>query len=267
MPRPMILTPWRPTATSYNLRFTVNGVTETKAFPAAGLLTVGRNYWPSGDGQADSDGGVGGVGDLFALLKATLDSHSDPAVFTAVLDASFRAVLTASAGTNSILWADAATTLDEALFGFTNANTASAISATGTLLPRYIWRPNTDGYLRSQSDRTPIGGGIATALSGAQRVAKLTAGLREDDVRFTFVANRYALQDFEDASEPYGSFEEAWLNSISLGRQFRIYNDETVRTSTSYRLYVCRSFKDPFSDTKDLEGRALDISLAIRRVA
>lgn len=59
------------------------------------------------------------------------------------LSASIRISRASGADTFALLWADALTTFDEALFGFTNANTAnSAAAKQGTKSPTCVWVPN-----------------------------------------------------------------------------------------------------------------------------
>lgn len=259
----MIMTPWRPTQTTYVLQESVAGSSTPLTFPATGSLTIGRNYWPSGDGQADADGGVGGVGDLLAILKATLDSHANPATFTVTLDANFRVNISTASTVHTEDWDNAATTLPKALFGFA-ATTLNAILNVGTLLPQYIWRPKRP-IAEDSRERQPVVGGVARALSGLQRVSALSTPKKERDLLFRLVTKSQILQEYEDATEPYGSFEENWVNNIALGRPFRYYPDETSRTSSSYQLYVTRSLEDPL--TRNDQYRVYwDVALQARAV-
>lgn len=236
--------PVRFAATSYVVRATVAGGTEDLPFPASGLLTLNRNYWLSGDGQADADGGVGGVGDLITMLATCLTGHTAPATFTGTLGATFRTFLQASTGSFSILWPHANTTFDQAVFGFTDANTPSDISTAGTLLPQGIWRPKRATAVDSR-ELQPIVGGTARAISGLQRTSALALPRRERELEWRHIVQAQTLQEYELADEPFGSFEEAWLNSIRLGRPFRYYADETLRLSTSYQLYRARELEQP----------------------
>lgn len=243
----MILWPIRFAATTYVLRATVASVSESLTFPSSGVLTVGRNYWLSGDGQADADGGLGGVGDLITMLATTLTSHSAPATFTGTLGATFRTFLQASTGSFTPEWNHAATTLDEAIFGFTNTTPLADVSQAGTLLPQGIWRPNRPVSFDSR-ERQPIVGGVARALSGLQRTSALALPLKERELGFSNLLQRYVLQEYEDTTEPFGSFEEAWINSMRSGIAWRYYPDETLHTTIAhYGLYRAASITDPMN--------------------
>ena len=237
----LILTPIRFAATSYVVRVTENGSTQDLTF---GGLTIGRNYWMSGDGQADADGGVGGVGDLLTMFATMLTSHSGSSqTFTAALS-SFRASWTANTSTFQILWSHANTTMEDALFGFTNSDSSSASTVTSPNQPRGIWRPKKPIQDDSR-ERQPLVGGVGQAISGVQRVSLLALPKKERDLNFKFINQTQALQEYELAAEPYGSFEEAWVNSIANGYAFRYYPDETDLATNAYQLYYTRSLVDP----------------------
>lgn len=270
MPNSMLLYPIRFAATSYIFRVTADVAGSPTfadlTFPASGSLTIGRNYWLSGDGQADADGGVGGVGDLLTLLDACLELHPTIQTFTVTLESTFLVRVTVSGATLCILhWANAATTLDESIFGFTNTDTASLGAHNATLLPQGIWRPKRATAIDTR-DRQPVVGGIAHAISGLQRTSRLALPRKERDLNWKFVNQAQILQEYELAAEPFGSFEEAWVNSISFGRPFRYYNDETSRTSTSYQLYVPRMLEDPMTRNEQFKI-FWDIAIKARAVS
>jgi hypothetical protein len=267
--KPCILYPIRFAATTYVVRVDVGGVVANLTFPSTGALTLGRNYWLSGDGQADADGGVGGVGDLYAILLATLNSHagvnfSDVVPYTATNTTK----ITVSSGNFQILWAHVDTTLDPTLFGFTaasNPNPAanSTLSANTT---QGIWYPNRPPAEDSR-DRQPRSGDVATALSGLVRVSNTVASpKKERDIRFDLLTAAKALREYEDATDPFGSAEEMWLSGLSLGRPVRYYEDASPRTSTSYSLYRTRDLDDPIARTSRHKIR-WGVDLRLRRAA
>lgn len=264
--------PIRFTATTYVLRVTLNSVTSDLTFPASGALTLGRNYYLAGDGQADADGGVGGVGDLLALLAACLNSHPQAIAlgitFTVTINASWRVEITASANTFQLLWSHVNTTLDESIFGFANASSpllSPAITTAGGLLPKGLWRPNRAIAVDSR-DRQSVVGGIASAISGLQRTSSLALPLKQRDIAVRHILARYALDEYANVAEPTGAFEYAWINALSLGRAFRLYLDEAVRTSNSYAAYRVRDLEDPLARNGDFQ-LFWDVALQLVRAA
>jgi len=55
------------------------------------------------------------------------------------------------------------------------------------------------------------------------------------------------LDEYTEATDPYGAFEYAWTNSISRGRIFRLYDDETLLSLGVYDAFTLRSLADPLS--------------------
>lgn len=244
--QPCILWPVRFAATTYAVRATVGGVTETLNFPASGTLTLNRNYWLSGDAQADSEGGVNGIGDLLTMLKTTLDSHSGVSFSeVSAYTGDNQVKVTASSGTFQILWAHAATTLDPTLFGFTAATSPdpAANSVLTTNRSSGCFYPGKLVTVDSR-DRQPRSGGIATTLSGLSRVSNYCTPKKHRDLSWDLLTQAKALREYEDATDPFGSFEEMWLSALSLGYPVRYYEDATLRTSSSYTLYKTRSLED-----------------------
>jgi hypothetical protein len=238
-----ILTPIRFDATSKTIRVTVDATTETLTM---GSLVVGRNYWVSGDAQADADGSVGGVGDLVTLLQTALTTHS-VGNFTVTVSSTGTVTITLTAGTTfQILWADALTTLDETIFGFTNTALPSPAAASSVAANKSqgIWSPNRP-IARDSRDRQRVVGSVATAISGLQRAYRLALPRKDRDMSWILLPKEKALQEYEVATEPFGSFEEAWVSAISQGYAFRVYDDEASRTSTSYSLYYARDIEEP----------------------
>lgn len=271
----LLMIPTRFDATSYIIRSTVNSVTEDLRFPPSPAnLTVGRNYWPSGDGQADADGGVGGVGDLFALLDATLESHGQPQTFTAVLTAAFRTQIDISASTFQLLFSHANTTFDESIFGFANFSLPLSPAATLTSgwQPKGIWRPNKPLDGEDSRDRSPFVGAHAAALSGLQRSSDLiTTPKKEREIGFRQMTKDRVLEEFAIAAEPFGAFDTIFASGIKQGWAFRVYEDETVINSGSYRLYKIRADGATARDADPIKrnGKAkllFDVELEIARV-
>jgi hypothetical protein len=245
----MILWPVRFTSATPGLRLLVTGGGTTTVSLA---VTVGRNYWMAGDAQADSDGSVGGVGDVLKILQTALNTNPYGATFTVALT-SWRIVISVSAGSFQILWADGATSSDlPGIFGYAAATSPSvaAATSTGTLLPRGLWRPQIPVGTDTR-EREPTVGGIALAVGGSARVSSLVDHpLKERTLSWGRVRQEYSLTEYQLSTEPTGSFEYAFVNSIKLGRPLRYYADETVRTASSYGLYrIANLARDPLVRT------------------
>lgn len=260
-----VLYPIRFAAATYTIRATVAGSAATIPFPATGSLdNAGRNYWNAGDGQADSDGGVGGIGDLLLLLKTCLDAHAGVGTFTITLNSALRMLISCTA-TFSIDWAHAGTTIDPTVFGFIAAATASGTSVTSPNLPKGIFRPERF-VSRDSRDQQPVIVGSAVSLSGEQRTARMALPKKERDFEFHFLNESKALTEFTAATEPYGAFEYCWLDALTQGRPIRYYGDEATRTPSSYGLY---SWRHPFEEpwVRDAKNETkYNVNLKLRKL-
>lgn len=255
MPSALLAHPIVFAAGSYVLRVTFNFVTQNRTL----TVTPGRYYWTTGDGQADG-ATSGGVGDLLALLQATINSHTEsPNCTVSLVD--HRVVIAVPAGLINVLWVHANTTLDRSIFGFT-ATTGLVGSATGAHLPRGLWRPRHPVSEPDTRDRRVSNGGISETLSGRYRVSDFGASVRERSLAFRLLNRAVALDEYAAAPEPFGTFEQAW-ESMRLGRPFRLYPDETQLGSSAYTLYRTRSLADPLSRDSQYSVRwAADLKVA-----
>lgn len=264
-----LLYPIRFTATTYNIRVEVNSVLETIPFPATGSLTAGRNYYVSGDGQADSSTN-NGTGDLLLLLKTALDAHSEAvaqsATFTVSATAANLVTISISATDFRISWGDVLTTLDYEIFGFIAADAPSPAD-TDTTAPdnaKGIWRPAVVRGFDSR-DRQPFTGSVAQTMSGKTRTSALvTNAHKERELVWRLVTREKALDEYVGADDPNGAFETAWRTAIALGYRFRFYEDISSRTSSSYTLYRARDLSDPLGRNETYPYR-WDVSLACVR--
>ena len=247
-----VLYPLRFTATTYALRVTTGSLTETLAFPASGALTLNRNYWMAGDDQADI-ADYGGTGDLVAMLEATLNLNAGGIGYTVTTDANGFITIAVNSGTFQIQWAHVSTTLDAAIFGFLNSADSpdpAASTDTSTRQARGIWAPRRP-FSRDSRALSPLVGSIATSVSGLQRGGRLALAAAERDMGWAGVARERALEEFAFSAEPRGTFEYMWLNAIGRGWPFRVYENSSIRTLTSFGLYVTRDLAMPMRrDTK-----------------
>lgn len=258
----LVLYPVRFALPTYTLRMTAGGFPETVG--PIGVNTSGRNYWMSGDTQADTDGGVGGVGDLVDMLRSLLELHVGAPVFTVSLTSTFRLSITMSS--NFIIdWAHVGTTIDPTLFGFTAAATALGTSAESPNIPKGIFWPNRF-ISRDSRDQQPVVTGSAVSLNGSQRTVRMALPKKERDFEFHFLNESKVLTEFTPSTEPYGAFEYCWLDALTQGRPIRYYGNEGVRTPSSYSLYSWRHpFEEPWERDSSNETK-YNVNLKLRKL-
>lgn len=235
---------------TYVLRVTCNGVTTNLT---SASLDSARNYWFAGDAQADSDGGVGGIGDLCAILQTLLRTHAQGASFVVALSSSNRITITCSFSF-SLLWVNAATTLNAVPFGFPQTDTTPGTSLVATIQTRGAWCPLRPPTLDTR-DRAQYVVRAAFAESGRGRIARTQSAAAKRDIRFELLLPRYGLTDYADATEPTGAAEAIWTEALSRGRAIRYYEDEASRTALSYGLYNFRPEEAKSGDREDVVFR------------
>lgn len=250
---PLVLWPIKFSATSYVLRVTVDGAAEDLDFPASGTLTSGRSYWMSGNGSGDSDGGEGGVGDLLAMLVATLETHSNLPTVTVEFDSQFRLVVTSDLAL-TIHWGHANTTLDHAIWGASNGNESTS-SGTMTFARRAygVWRPRQP-WQEDSEDRTEFSTGVKASLSGSVYRAPLTNRNKPRQLGWTVLSKARVLEAHGDDAggtalthdqNQTDTFEFLWRSAIALGYPIRVLEDETDFAS-DYKLYSVETKDAPW---------------------
>ena len=131
-------------STNKNIRMKEGATTAT-------VSLVEGTYFLRGDGAAD---------DLLVIIDDALTSHAGTNTYTvaivwSVSPAAPHGVITitqSGGATFQLLWADALTTFDQALLGFTDANTADSTAAkTGTLSPSCVW-VSPEIYVEAEED-------------------------------------------------------------------------------------------------------------------
>lgn len=236
-----------PGGTSYVLRVTANGVTENLTTPT---MSAGRLYWMAGDAQADADGGVGGVGDLIAILQATLETHSElTAINSSVnLDASTNVITISVTGLAwTILWSHASTTLSALPWGWTQVDVSGSDVGGGlyrAIAPNQSYGAFLPGRALSFDSREKSAFKVraAKSISDLQRTSRVAVGKPTRDLRFDLLAQAYALREYSPATRPTGTAEDVYLFAASVGRPVRYYPAASSRTSTSYSgPYVFRA--------------------------
>lgn len=210
-------------------------------------VTVGRNYWLSGDGQADSDpASVGGIGDLVTMLQDLLNTHTLAAGgFTVTITDQGIVTISHSTFEFQVGWNDpVSSTLEPEIFGFTRVVLTGGLTYSSPNQSTGIWY---SGKTRSRDSRNrqPVVGAVAETISGLARVSRLSLPNKGRELGWIYVPQAKALTEYAPATEPYGAFESAWIDSISKGQAWRMYDDASTRTSSSYDLYRTQNLDDP----------------------
>jgi hypothetical protein len=197
---------------NHQIRFGENSVVQT-------VSIANGTYFLRGDGTAD---------DLCLAIKTALDSHTGANTYTVAV--SFRvdpsgvtAVVTISrTGANvfQIFWADALTTFDEGLLGFTNVNTANNSTAkSGTLSPSSVWVSDCDV---TDLDRNDEADGFAPrANSGRIRDGIFGGPYDVATMNFELVDGRRTHSQHNTA-DPNACFNNLWRRWIA-GRPCEIH--------------------------------------------
>ena len=162
---------------------------------------------------------------LADALATALLTHSEISAAAVSVNTSFQSRITFTPAAQ-ILWTSSATTLPPEPFGYDGtADQGVSTSHTSTLEVAGTWRPGRPPSTDSRDRVMPVGGIRTTAL-GASRVSRfgLTKAFR--GCVWTLVPRDRALTTFASSTAPFGAFEYAWLNSVSLGRNFRAYEQE-----------------------------------------
>lgn len=236
------------------LRAISNGTEET----LSNALTSGRDYWMSGDGDTDS-----GEEDLVAYLQTLLNTNTGSTTYTVTVSATTHQVTVSANHPFTLRWGHGATTLDPLVWGFTATDyTSSGDTRTGPNGAMGAWLPGKPCWVTDR-ERQPLVGGVVAALSGLQRTAVLSVPKKERDLVWRLVPQAKTLREYEAATDPYGSVEEAWLSAIGLGRTWRFYEDASVRTTSSYSLYRTRGLVSPYQVSADVVT-SYDVTLQAR---
>lgn len=252
----LLMAPVRFDATTYDLVVTANAVQETLTFPASGALTVGRNYWVSGDAQADAST-LNGPADLLTLLDACLESHSELSSVTCALGSTFGVSITSSVSC-TIEWSSGSTTLDPAVFGFDATDLTGTAIDSQSAVPT-LWRPEAsiakDTRARQAAPRS-----VAVSLAGIARVARYDTPEKTREVGFVFLGQEKALAEYASGAS---AFETWWVDYASYGYAVRLYEDEDSMTSSDYTLH---RVEDATYERSEVDPYYWDVSLKLRAV-
>jgi len=243
-------------ASTYAIKVTADATAETLTFPSTGALSATTDYFMSGTGEAN---------DLLAMIDLTLETHSVIVTATSALTASFHhgVSFTKAVGTPavSLEWDDGATTLDKAIFGFSESTTLAAFSLTSEHQASGLWRAGRQ-LADDSRDRAPIVGAVSRAMSGKTRTTRIATSTAERLMSWRLVPQEKILTEY--ATSPRASFEYGWINSMSRGYQFRLYDDEATRTTSNFAPYRVADISDPISRSDEYAIR-WDVNLSAAR--
>ena len=264
----IILYPVRFDSVSSVLRVTEDPLgsptTEDLAFPA---VTLDRDYFNSGDSLATV-----GAEDLLPLLETMLETHSGITAVTATLDSSFKIRLE-FVPTNVVFrleWSTApATTLDGTIFGFDALSSIDSVGSGSNEIvapnqPFGIWRPSRPIATDSEK-RQPVVGGVAETISGKSRVSRIDTPRKVRDIGWQRLAESNVRE--EHATIPHETGERFWVDSLSRGREFRLYESDLNLATNAFELYKTRAMGDP--QARSADGRPIfwDFTTQLRRGA
>ncbi|MEM1024746.1 MAG: hypothetical protein AAGJ19_13770 [Myxococcota bacterium] len=250
-----IVRPVRFDAASYALQVTMNGVAET----LTAAITASVDYWPVGDGRAQT---LEGVGDLLKVLQDTLDTHTQagtsvPSVALVLSTGAPFVRVTVSTSTIALLWDDLATTLDGSPFGFA-ASTGLGPQLDGNQLAT-IWLPGIPVGPDSRN-RPRVVRGRSISMSGIQYTSDFGDATRSRRLTFNLLNQAKILEEY--ASNAANAFESHWVAGISKGQAFRLYEDQSTLGSGGFGTYVQQDLAEPMErSAADTSGVRWDVTL------
>ena len=219
-----VMIPWVADASSYDIRVKIDSTTETITVS----FTEGRQYWRSGDGTADSSAGNGDL--LGVVVDAINANHTDGGNVSAevvFVSDEPRVQLAESSSDIKLLWSDAATTFPPGALGFTSSDTSEAATVTAPNRLPGLWTPQallTD----DTRDRYMPRRGVRESLSGLIYGSDFGDGFSRREVSWTLLQQRYVLNEYEQTDGE--AFEDYWVDWISKGRRFRLYDEASTAT-------------------------------------
>lgn len=205
-----------------------NAIRVKEAATTSTLSIAAGSYYLRGDGEAD---------DLCLALKTALETHAGTNTYNVTVawstdPASPAATVTIAiaTGTNTfqILWADAATTFDEALIGFDNSNTADNTSAkTSTLSPLCAWvSPEAPEVCEEHPE---YDASMARARSGRVRGLRRGGPYHILDLSFALCDSRRVLRS-DNTSDPAATFA-SFLEQVGDGTSFEVHQQTITGTA------------------------------------
>lgn len=240
-----ILTPIRFDAASYVIRVKLGSTSEDVTVN----VTVGRDYWLSGDGTADSSAGNGDL--LKVITDAITSGHSGGGAAGTTASVVFqdgRPFVRFSATPDiKLAWSGVNVTFDPTILGWeTGVDSPEQATITAPNRMQGLWAPQAAGGPDSR-DRVSTLRGVSRAMDGTIFTSDFGDQAEPRDVNFELlnqdeILEEYAVDTYGTAGV-YDAFEIYWRDSISKGRRMRIVED--VSDLTTFATYVNANPADP----------------------
>lgn len=179
-------------------------------------------------------------------------------------------VTLAASGTAEILWTHANTTLDPAMFGWTEADVGPATSFEAPNQAQGCWIPglagDPRGYYEDTLDEAVTAAVITRTLDGAVRGYDLSPEPSERLISFQRIHVERVLAARAVAGAPYSALETAWtVGGLAAGAAFRLCDDRTDRAT--YGTYsIARTTGRPWKLEPISNVRRYEIELPLVEV-
>ena len=226
-------------------------------------LSVAANtsYYLSGDGQSD---------DLLEILRAALDSNSDGETYTVTLASATQTITIASASANEfdVLWTHANTTVDAEIFGFASSDLTGADSYAAPSATQGAWLPLQE-VKRDTGDDPQIVGQSLVTQGGLVHGSSSGDTIYHRDLTYDLLVPAVIKEADVVSSGLYNSLERAWVTeALGRGNSVRVYDDATVRTTSSFKTYQVRTYAQPWRDMfEEIRVRNYEVRLELVRTA
>lgn len=254
--KPVLMIPWRNLyGASVELCSVVSLLSgspvDTETVTLSGL-TVGRDYWLSDDGVADS---AAGNGDLLAIVASAIVAQVSrvstcaPSFTAAGL---IRLTCTFGAGADAIeitFSTDSGMTAEgwARMFGVDEGapeiTTSAGVASFPNLSDRlyYPARP----FHRDSGDRREYSGSSVDASDGSAWPVSFDDYYRTREVGWDFLTLKHALDEHAEATAPYNTAENIRENGLRHGRRVRLFPDISDLGSSDFVVYEP---KDPLGE-------------------
>jgi hypothetical protein len=175
--------------------------------------------------------------ELVAALQTCLNTHTATDGFAVTLTADGFISISCSGGSFTIAWTHQQTTVDPTIFGFelVDYTSADGSAITAPDQAKGIWQVDQEAVFDSFDIPQVVGKVIATE-GGGSRGSKHASTIFHRDIIWELVPAAKIQTRDTPADRPYGTLEYAWVNSLAKGSNFRVYDDSTINTYSTYRF-------------------------------
>lgn len=213
------MTRWNFSQASYTIRVDTDGTVENLNFTPV----ANRDYFPTGEGEADD---TNGNGDGIDLLLDCLNGNGGGGVYSATVSNDGNLTITCTVPFQ-ILWDDVATTLDPAYFGFSVTSPApAALTDTAPMNLRGLWVPDQGVHRTNWGHRQTVGVS-EVAISNTVLGFQLSNDHIFWKIVWIFVGKEFSKIRFaSDAGDSNNCIEELFINQgLASFCRFRFYLD------------------------------------------